>query len=132
MVKLRSPYVVVTAAYCAVIYYLSSLPDTALPNLSFPGADKAVHAVMYGGLAATLWYGLRRSNEEARRAVLVGVPLVFALLYGLIDEYHQLHVPGRAFDWLDWVADAVGAAVALGGVSFWDRNHSLDDEPTDS
>lgn len=43
-------------------------------------------------------------------------PLVFlasfpaSVLYALIDEIHQLFVPGRAFEWKDVGLDALGAA----------------------
>ena len=126
--KLRFPYIVMTAGYCAIIFYVSSLTDVSVPGFEFPGADKAAHALIYAGLAATVWYGLQRSNVTVSRGLSLGVPLVFALVYALSDEYHQLYVPGREFDWLDWLADGVGAATAVLALSYWDGKRS----PADS
>ena len=130
--KLRFPYIVMTAGYCAIIFYLSSRADISMPSWAFLGADKAAHALIYGGLAATVWYGLQRSNETVSRGLSLGVPLVFAWVYGLSDEYHQLYVPGREFEWLDWLADGVGAAVAVAGLGYWDGRRSPEDTPVDS
>ena len=132
ILRMRFPYVVVTAGYCAIIFYLSSLEDVPVPGLDIPGMDKVMHAVLYGGLAATVWHGLRRSNETVNRGLLFAVPMIFALLYGLSDEYHQLHVPGRAFDWLDCVADGVGAAMAPAGLNYWDSKRSGGESAADS
>jgi len=130
--KLRFPYIVMTAGYCAIIFYLSSLSDVSVPGFEFPGADKAAHALIYGGLAATVWYGLKQSNEIVKRGLLLGMPLLFALMYGLSDEYHQLYVPGRAFDWLDWLADGVGALMAVLALNYWDERRSTKRTPVDS
>jgi VanZ family protein len=39
------------------------------------------------------------------------VPLVFATLYAVTDEFHQWFVPGRHADVWDVAADAAGALV---------------------
>ena len=44
-----------------------------------------------------------------RTATVIGAVLI-ASLYGVSDEYHQRFVPGRMFDVLDMVADALGAS----------------------
>lgn len=37
--------------------------------------------------------------------------LVITLLYGIVDEVHQLFVPFRSFSWLDLFKDAIGILV---------------------
>ena len=37
---------------------------------------------------------------------------VLGVLYGATDEIHQMYVPGRSPDVLDWFADAAGVAAA--------------------
>lgn len=44
-----------------------------------------------------------------RRAVLLAV--VIASAYGVTDEFHQLFVPGRACDPVDWLVDTAGATL---------------------
>lgn len=44
-----------------------------------------------------------------RRALLLAI--VVASAYGVTDEFHQLFVPGRACDPVDWMVDTAGAAL---------------------
>lgn len=46
---------------------------------------------------------------SARRAAVFAV--VAASAYGVTDEFHQLYVPGRACDPVDWMVDTAGAAL---------------------
>lgn len=110
--QLKLRYIVLIGAYCAGIFYLSSLSDPPDPAISIPLRDKLVHAVLYGGLAATTSIGIRRSNETVRPWVQWWVPIVFAVLYGITDEAHQLFVPNRTWEFSDLLADVIGAAVA--------------------
>ncbi len=125
MTRFRWPYAVLTALYCAGIFALSaqpSLPDQAPTWLDFPGADKAAHAVVYAGLAALIYVGLIQSNSADPVPLVRAVPIVFATIYGLSDEIHQLFVPNRSFDLLDLLADAGGATISVLALEFW-RSH---------
>jgi len=107
-------YWIVTALYCAGIFYLSSKPHIDAPGFfGFPGADKIAHSAEYGLLAALVAVGIRRSNESARRAIQFGAPWAAAAGYGITDEFHQWFVPGRSCSFFDWLADAAGAGLAL-------------------
>lgn len=39
--------------------------------------------------------------------------LIFSSAYGASDEWHQSFVPGRLADAADWLADTLGAMLAL-------------------
>ncbi len=41
-------------------------------------------------------------------------------LFGLSDEFHQAYTPGRAVEFADWVADTLGAVVAVFAYWKWD------------
>lgn len=110
MGSLKGRYVLLTAAYCGLIFYLSSQQDPDIPEIGIPGVDKVAHAILYAGLAATLSLGIRRSNDRPLPAIQFAVPIIFAILYGITDEVHQLFVPNRTFEILDLVADGFGAA----------------------
>ena len=51
-------------------------------------------------------------------AVVCGA-VAISSLYGVTDEYHQLFVPGRSFDVLDMLADALGSVVGASAMGAW-------------
>jgi VanZ family protein len=67
--------------------------------------DKVVHALLFAILATLIRLTLPTLPS-------VGV-LTFIGAIALADELHQLSLPGRNADVIDWVADVAGAAVAL-------------------
>lgn len=91
-------------AWAAAIFFLSSRPR--LPGPELPGLDKAAHFAAYALLAWLLIFATERSRLPLAVAVVLG------LLYGATDEIHQMYVPGRSPDVLDWFADAAGIAAA--------------------
>ena len=95
--------------WLALVLTLTSIPNPRVPS-SFAGADKVVHALMYGVLAALVGFAL----DVGRRSV-ARLGAAFLALAGLAaaDEYHQRFVPGRAAAVGDWAADVAGAATTL-------------------
>lgn len=105
-------YWFITAIYCAGIFYLSSKPHIDTPSLfHFPGADKIVHGLEYGVLAALVAVGIRRSNESVPPAIQLWLPWAASAFYGMTDEFHQSFVPDRSCSIADWLADAAGAGL---------------------
>ena len=51
-----------------------------------------------------------RLHLSPRRACVIAI--VLASLYGVTDELHQIFVPGRTCDLIDWVVDTVAALLA--------------------
>lgn len=99
-------------AYMAALFCVSHRPTVWQP-LTFSYGDKVAHALAYALLGVLLWRAWRGGGRaHARRwAWLYG--LLLGALYGLSDEIHQQFVPGRCFDWTDWVADVLGTALAM-------------------
>lgn len=114
-------YLALTALYCAGIFWLSSKPNPPDVPLPFAGADKLMHAILYAGLTAIVSVGIRRSNRQVTFWVQAAVPLVFAAVYGLTDEIHQIFVPTRSFDPLDLAANVTGAAIMQAMLLAWWR-----------
>lgn len=105
------------SAMCvAIILYatLSADPAGADELELFPGADKLIHAIMFGGLAGALAFDSCRSNpshhvsRSRMTAIAIGV-----ILFGAADEAAQaLFTDNRSAEWLDFAADCIGVAVA--------------------
>lgn len=92
-----------TAAWATVLYIISTFSGFG-GGPSFPFADKFAHLVLYGVLGATLAWGRARSPRVVSHTLV----LVAGALYGVTDEWHQMHVPGRTPELADWVADVAG------------------------
>src|SRR3954468_5881281 len=66
---------------------------------------KVEHFFYFGTMAALLAHGL---GQRWFWLALIAVPL-----FGALDEWHQLYVPGRSSSVWDWATDLAGAAVAV-------------------
>jgi len=67
--------------------------------------DKVAHAATYGMIAVLLTVALK-----PQRALFAAA---LTSLAGLIDELHQVTVPGRSADLKDWLADTIAAVAAV-------------------
>jgi len=101
----RQLYLALWVGWVALTLVLTSIPNPTFAR-PIPGADKLEHLGFYGvtGLFFALWR--RASGASIARAVVQA--LVFAALAGCLDEMHQIWIPGRAADPLDWLADTAG------------------------
>lgn len=88
----------------ALIFFASGRSEVAGPDVQH--IDKLTHFAVYG-LLGTLVVRLRSGRRWSWTA------LALVSLYGLTDEWHQSFTPGRIVELGDWVADTVGAAVAI-------------------
>lgn len=92
---------------------LTSLPASHMP--SFDIGDKFNHFFAYLILGAMLYTALLAQNKYEKLKLK---PFIYSLaivsLYGLLDEVHQIFIPGRSAEFLDWLADFLGA---LSGIS---------------
>jgi len=94
--------------YWLILFVATTLPVERLPSVGF--TDKVNHFIAYLVLAVlvnlTLIYQ-RKSRFLFGKATVATI--VICLFYGAVDELHQMLVPGRFAETLDWVADALGA-----------------------
>lgn len=98
------------AVVAALIVIASGRGEVAAPSVT--GIDKVTHFLVFG-LLATL---VVRNGYPPRRA---WVAVVLVSLFGATDEWHQSFTPGRMVELADWVADTLGAAVAVTAYVVW-------------
>ena len=109
-----------TLGYMAGIYYLSSIPGEADPQNALlsgiilwtpPALQNLVHIPLFGVLA-WLWYRTLGAWIKNSRLLFM---LAFMLTtgFGILDEWHQLYVPGRYASITDTALNALGAAIAV-------------------
>ena len=114
--------------YAGLIFYLSAQPhpETHVPFVTY-FSDKFLHAVEYAVFGALCYRAIRGSGNAVWRQHAIPAAILLASVYGMSDEVHQAFVPFRDSNWLDWLADTVGAAL---GVTAMHRVMSL--RPVDS
>jgi VanZ family protein len=96
----------ITAAYAALIFYVSMRPDFGPPL--FAHSDKVAHFVLYAGLAFLVVWSLRVTVLRFWPHVPI-LAFGLAVVYGAINEVHQHFIPHREAEGLDMLANALGA-----------------------
>lgn len=93
----------------------------------FPGADKIVHAIMFGGLTWCMLLDIQRRRWQKLRLSQYILAIALSTLAGFITEWLQyLTDLGRSYDPLDLCADATGAilfALLYLPIGRWLNNH---------
>jgi VanZ family protein len=89
----------------------TTIPSDHLSNIVDIG-DKLKHFSAYSILAFLLSLNLffQEKWEYASKNYLA-YTLMICILYGAFDEIHQLFVPNRSAEFLDWFADISGSIV---------------------
>ena len=105
-----------TVIIVAVIAYLTLVPHPLPDNDMelFPGADKVVHAIMFGALTGAI--ALDRAFKNGIKALgaksLVIYAIIGSLAGGVIELLQGWMGAGRSADVWDFVADTLGAILA--------------------
>jgi VanZ family protein len=103
------------------IFYLSHQPGDSLSLPDIVNIDKLVHCLAYAVLGLAFLFALPRPWRQ-RHPFLAGCSVVlFCLLYGATDEFHQSFVPGRNCSGADLIADGVGGCLAAIAHGCWDH-----------
>jgi VanZ family protein len=99
--------------WAAVIFGLSSIPGTKLPEFTHLVSDKILHAGVYFVFGLLVYLALEpRVKADTFDWKRLLFSIVVVVLYGLSDEFHQGFVPGRTEDILDAAADTAGGLLA--------------------
>lgn len=102
------------ALYALGIFVESSISQ--VPAFPSGFTDKDGHGLLYAGLAVVVLRAASGARWDGVTLRAVAVAALFASFYGITDEFHQWFVPGRTADVNDWIADTIGAAVAVAAV----------------
>ena len=100
----------ILVGYMAVVFILSSMPDTGdMPQVFHvinPSIRKLLHAPVYGFLGPLLVLALRNFTLSERWSMLLA--LVLASTYAALNEFYQAWVPGRFPLFTDFLLDVAG------------------------
>lgn len=95
----------------ATIFTLSGASQIAVPEIDLQfSKDKVAHFLVFGLLATALlripYFNRRSWRGAAAVAMLV-------ICFGGFDELRQSLTPGRSVELADWIADSLGAVIAV-------------------
>ncbi len=92
--------------YLSSISYVPSVESEIVKGFFIPNYVK--HVIEYFILGILLIRASKKS--EFKNYFLISIIIIG--LYGLSDEVHQLFVPGREFDLVDWFSDIIGGVTS--------------------
>jgi VanZ family protein len=98
------------ATYAGGIFALSAIPGQALPAVRIN--DKLIHAAEFGLWAVLMCRALQAYLPTQPHYLIVAISTLAAVLYGILDEVHQLMVAQRTTELADVAADGLGALMA--------------------
>ncbi|MHC4973921.1 MAG: VanZ family protein [Planctomycetota bacterium] len=110
-------WTLIALAYMAALFLLSSIPDDSELGRRIlfppPAVQNLLHVPVYAGLT-WLWWRSLKGKTSPRPAVLCAAAI--AIGYGVLDEIHQMYVPGRFASVTDALLNAAGAAAVVAWV----------------
>lgn len=114
MTRRALPWGFLFLVWCGVLWHLSSQVPQFPEALRFTTSDKILHFGWFfgGAILFQAWLWTAGMPREIRRRGIV--TLIVLGLIGVIDEFHQSHVPGRhGNDPFDLAADILGTLAAI-------------------
>ena len=93
------------------IFAASGAQRLATPDLGFQfSKDKLAHFLVFGLVATAILRTPKLKNLSARSLIIAAL---ITSAYGGFDEFRQSLTPGRSVELADWLADTLGAIVAV-------------------
>jgi len=114
--------IIIPILIMGIIFYFSSCQSATSESLSKPIADffglsheltrKIAHFILFASLGASWAYYLRVLGRFTPGFTALG-SLLFVFAYAVLDEIHQIFIPGRAGLFSDVLLDAVAGIVGI-------------------
>ena len=103
-------------AVVAVVIYLSFFRPPSIDGIgSIPHFDKIAHFGMYFGLSGMLWFEFLRNHRDNDSPLWhgwVGALICPVLFSGMIELCQEYFTSYRGGDWMDFLANSLGALLA--------------------
>lgn len=113
-------------AFAIVLLSLLPVPDVRM-TVEVPLMDKWAHMVMYGVLTLVIWLEYIRAHRQMRGRRLMLLAFLAPIAMGGVLELMQAYLTTcRSGEWLDFVANSIGAVVGAGcgllASRLWERS----------
>ena len=101
--------------WAVLIFVVSSIPSLSPPDTGISMQDKLAHGVEYGIFGFLIQRSICYRFGCCINLFFIGFGI--GMVYGGLDEIHQLFIPGRQSCIEDFIADTVGVFAGQG--IFW-------------
>ena len=113
-------------AFAVVLLSLLPVPDVRM-TVEVPLMDKWAHMVMYGVLTLVIWLEYIKAHRQMRSRRLLLLAFLAPIAMGGVLELMQAYLTTcRSGEWLDFVANSIGAVVGAGcgllASRLWERS----------
>lgn len=105
----NSHYKYLFIIWTVILFTLTSWPSLNAPSMPIGFADKIAHFVFYL-IFALLFVKMKKHQPYAKTLRQL---CILALIVPLLDELHQIPIPGRQFSIYDIFADIFGMSVVI-------------------
>ncbi|MBX7151653.1 VanZ family protein [bacterium] len=114
--SIQFKYIMPVIGWAILIFIASSIPGTSLPDLGKWSLDKFIHSGVFAVLSGLSFIAIRHYGAVQSKSQWWCwiVSFSFCLLYAASDEVHQLYVPNRSSEILDFLADSIGIVIVHG------------------
>lgn len=99
--------------WAVVIFSFSSYPTVQASQIMWQDfiVKKSFHIIEYAMLTIFVYRALKESGLERKKAGIYSI--VFTILYGATDEFHQSFTQGREAKARDVIFDTIGGLLAI-------------------
>jgi len=96
--------------FLGIIFYASTIPGKDITSfISWQAV--AYHFLVYLFLAFFLVMALRKTYPDKPAIKIVFFVIIFGVIYGIMDEFHQSFTPGRSVSAFDVFIDSLGTII---------------------
>jgi len=96
--------------FLGIIFYASTIPGKDITSF-FAWQSVAYHFFIYLFLAYFLIRALRKTYPDKPAIKIVFFTIIFGIIYGTMDEFHQVFTPGRSVSGFDVFIDSLGTII---------------------
>jgi VanZ family protein len=117
---------VIALFWTGIVAYFCLVESSEIPTINMPDLDKCIHTFFHFVFTLVWFLFLRKQLQRNNVVKPLFYSFLFSLFFGIgIEFMQQLYTSTRAGDFLDFIANAIGAILALFTVVLCNRFNVL-------
>ncbi|WP_268848769.1 VanZ family protein [Flavobacterium aestivum] len=117
---------VIALFWTGIVAYFCLVESSEIPTIDIPNLDKCIHTFFHFVFTLVWFLYLRKQLQYSNVIRPLFYSFLFSLIFGIIIEFlQQLCTTTRSADFFDFIANAIGALLALFTVVLCNRFNIL-------